>query len=130
MITVSPGGKICTPKEVLTIARSAQRGLLLEVVSDNGKPYTLLLRSGKNGALEAVHKCYAVEKNLACKHLRSAIFFTERWLDTKLPRKVDVSLRWLEKSELIASEDLTPMLLGREGKFKTIKLNKTRREVK
>ncbi len=31
-ITVSKGGKVCTPQEILTVARSAKRGLLLEVV--------------------------------------------------------------------------------------------------
>ena len=123
---VSVGGKVCSPREVLTIARSAQRGLLLEVVSDNGKPYALLLRSDleNKGNLQAIHKCFAVEKNVACKHLRSAIYFTEQWLGVKLPRKVETSLRWLDESELIATEDLTPKLLNREGKFETITLIK------
>ena len=123
---VSRGGKVCSPREILTIARSSQRGLLLEVVSDNGKPYALLLRSDlKNkGKLQAIHKCYAVEKKIACKHLRSAIYYTEKWLGMKLPRNVETSLRWLDKSELIASEDLTPRLLNKKGRFETITLIK------
>lgn len=124
MITVSTGGKLCTPREVLTIAQSADRGLLLEVVSDSGKPYALLLKSGQNGSLQAVHKCFAVEKGMACKHLRSAIYFAERWLNVKLPRSVDVELRWLDSKELVAKEDLTPRLLGKKGGFKTIKMMK------
>lgn len=124
MITVSAAGKVCTPREVLTIARSAQRGLLLEVESDSGKPYALLLRSGKGSTLQAIHKCYAVQEGMACKHLRSAIYYSEQWLGIRLPRNVIVSLRWLENSELVALEDLTPKLLGRKGEFKTITLRR------
>lgn len=121
-ITISKEGKVCVPNEILTIARSAKRGLLLEVKSGNGKPYALLLRNGSNGSLEAIHKCYASEKGIACKHLRSAILFTEKWLDAKLPRDVIVSARWLDKSESVAKEDLTPLLLNKKGIFKTLKL--------
>ena len=121
-ITVPREGKVCIPNEILTIARSAKRGLLLEVKSGNGKPYALLLRNGSNGSLEAIHKCYASEKGIACKHLRSAILFTEKWLNVKLPRDVVVSNRWLEKDESVAKEDLTPLLLNKKGVFNTLEL--------
>lgn len=121
-ITVPREGKVCIPNEILTIARSAKRGLLLEVKSGNGKPYALLLRNGSNGSLEAIHRCYASEKGIACKHLRSAILFTEKWLNVKLPRDVVVSNRWLEKDESVAKEDLTPLLLNKKGVFKTLEL--------
>lgn len=121
-INVSEGGKVCIPGEILTIARSAKRGLLLEVKSGKGKPYALLLRNGSNGSLEAIHKCYASEKGIACKHLRSSIYYTERWLNVKLPRDVVVSNRWLDEDESVAKEDLTPMLLNKKGVFKTLEL--------
>ncbi len=123
-ITVSKGGKVCTPQEILTVARSAKRGLLLEVNSGNGKPYALLLRNGSNGSLEAIHKCFAIEEGKACKHLRSAILLTEKWLNVQLPRDVVVSNRWLDKDkgETVAKEDLTPILLNKKGLFKTLEL--------
>lgn len=121
LITVSERGKICTPREILTIARCLPRGLLLEVESDQGNPYALLLRSKSKNSLEAVHLCYAVEKGMACKHLRTALFFSEQWLNAKLPRNIEVNLRWLTNEEMWASEDLTPRLLGKEGKFVTLK---------
>lgn len=122
IIIVPPEGRACLPQEILTIARSDKRGLLLEVISGEGNPYALLLRNSRTNAhLEAVHKCYAVSEGIACKHLRSAIYFAEKWLNRKLPRKVEIEIRWLNNNEKIAAEDLTPLFLNREGIFKTIK---------
>ncbi len=120
-ITVSEG-KVCLPSEILTIAQSAKRGLLLEVKSEKGKAYSLLLRNGKDNTLQAIHKCFAVTENKPCKHLRSAIMLTEKWLNTKLPREVLVDNRWLTKEESVAIKDLTPSLMDKPGEFKTIKL--------
>lgn len=123
MIQVSREGKVCLPREILTIARSSRRGMLLEVVSGDGKPYALLVRHHKsNTRLLAIHKCYAVSKQMACKHIRSALIYAERWLGRTLPNEFEVDVRWLDKKELTATEDLTPLLLNREGVFKTIKL--------
>lgn len=121
MLFVAKGGKLCLPREILTVAQSAHRGLLLEVMSDQGNPYALLLKSGSGDYLHAVHKCYAVENGMACKHLRTAIYFAEQWLRTALPRRVQVELRWLNEAELIVSVDLTPRLLGKQGQFITLK---------
>lgn len=113
-------GRVCLPHEILTVARSSQRGLLVEVKSDVGKPYALLLRNGSNGTLEAIHKCYAIAEGKACKHLRTAIYLAEKWLGNKLSRHVVVENRWLEKNESVSKEDLTPLLLGKKGAFKSI----------
>ncbi len=113
-------GKVCLPREIITVARSAKRGLLLEIVSEENKPYALLLKNGDDSFLYAIHKCYATSKGLPCKHLRTAIALSERWLNTKLPRDVNVSPRWLKDRELVAAEDLTCLLLNKQGKFKTI----------
>lgn len=120
---VTVGGKICPSKEILTVARSARRGLLLEVLSDQGKPYALLLQSKEDG-LRAVHKCYAVERGVACRHLRTAINLAEKWLKTSLPREIEVEVRWLTGEEEIACEDLTPLLLKKQGLFRSIRLKK------
>jgi len=121
LITVPREGKVCLPQEILTVARSAKRGLLLEVISDSGKPYPLLLRSNGNGSLDAIHRCLAVREGLSCKHLRTAISLAERWLNLSLPRDIRVEDRWLDDTESIAAEDLTPLLLGKRGVFGTVK---------
>jgi hypothetical protein len=119
LLHVPEGHKVCLPPEILTVARSSKRGLLLEVTSGQGKPYALLLK--RNGSkLEAIHRCFAMDKGAACKHLSSAIYLAEKWLNTKLPRDIEVANRWLEDSESIAGEDLTPLLFGRKGVFATL----------
>jgi len=124
-INIPPGGKVCLPQKILTVARSAKRGLLLEVISEQNKPYPLLLRSNEdNSSLYAVHKCFAVEKEKPCRHLRTGVYLAERWLNKALPWTIEVEVRWLKDEELIAKEDLTPILLNKPGQFKTILLKK------
>gem|GEM_PF-6761868 len=92
-------------------------------MSDQKKINPLLLRSS-NGCLEAVHICHAVNKGMACKHLRSAILLAEKWLGRSLPNAVEVDKRWLTEEEMFAIKDLTPQLLQKKGGFTKIKLIK------
>lgn len=125
-------GKACLPREILTIALSSQRGLLIEFLSAQDKPYPSLIRSKENAPdiVEFVHNCYYIDefkkngknkpKNL-CKHGVTAALTASSYINREV-NSLFVVPRWLSKDERVAIKDLTPRFYGRPGEFRSIKL--------